>query len=157
MANQIERASQRTTLTCKLVPRLSAGIEYNPSSDQISALANWLALEERKRRPALIFGTSSDRIGTPFGQSYYATVSKSLKESTGWPVAPYAGAAYGTYDDRLRAIGGANFAFSDRFSAMMIFDGVHLHEMGSYHLGRHTFSLLLVRSHDPGLSYSVSF
>ena len=32
-----------------------------------------------------------------------------------------------------------------------------IHEMVSLSLGRHTLSLLLVRSHNPGVSYSVTF
>jgi hypothetical protein len=102
-------------------------------------------------------GTSSDRIGTPSRQSFYATVSKGLKGETGLPIAHYAVLAYGTFEDRLRAIGGLNVAFTERWSAMLIFDGVHLHEMFSYSWGRHTFSALLVRGHDLGVSYSVAF
>jgi hypothetical protein len=37
---------------------------------------NWLAVPETTKTPALIVGTSSDRIGTPGGQSFYATASK---------------------------------------------------------------------------------
>ncbi len=157
MANQIPRASARTTLTYKLHPTLSAGMEWNPSADKFSPLANWLALGETARRPALILGTSSDRIGTPSGQSFYGTFSKNLKRETGLPIAPYAGLAYGTYESRLRPIGGVNVGFTEALTALLIFDGVHLHEMVSYARGRHTFSLLLIRSNDPGISYSVTF
>ena len=155
--NQIPRAGTRLTLSYKLHPAFSAGLEYNPRAGKVSPLANWLALHETARRPALIVGTSSDRIGTPSGQSFYATVSKGLKRETGLPVAPYAGLAYGTFESRLRAIGGLNVVFTERWSAMLIFDGVHLHEMFSYSRGRHTVSALLVRGHDFGVSYSVSF
>ena len=116
-----------------------------------------MALDETARRPALIFGTSSDRIGTPTGQSYYATVSKNLKRHTGLPIAPYAGLAYGTYEDKLRPIGGLNINITDRWTGLLIFDGVHLHEMLGYSLGRHTFSFILIRSNDPGVSYSMTF
>jgi hypothetical protein len=47
-----------------------------------------LAIPETDRRPALILGTSSDRIGTPDGQSFYATFSKNLKRETELPIAP---------------------------------------------------------------------
>ncbi len=157
MANQIPRAGTRTTLTYRFHPRFTAGLEYNPRADKVSPLANWLAIDETLRRPAVILGTSSDRIGTPSGQSYYATVSKNLKRETGLPIAPYIGVAYGTYEDRLRAIGGTSIGFTERLNAMLIFDGVHLHEMITYARGRHAFSFILIRGNDPGVSYSITF
>jgi hypothetical protein len=61
--------------------------------------------------PAVIFGTNSDRIGTPTGQSFYGTVSKDLKPHACLPVAPYAGIAFGTYEDQWCPIGGVNIRF----------------------------------------------
>ena len=157
IANQIDRAKLRTTLTYRFVPTFSAGIEYNPIAGKVSPLANWLAMKETMKRPALILGTSSDRIGTPEGQSFYATFSKSLKRETRLPIAPYIGAAYGTYEDRLRPIGGLNIGFTEQLTALAIFDGVHVHPVVSYARERHVFSLLLVRGRHPGVSYSISF
>ena len=155
--NQIERASIRTTLTYRLHPTLTAGIEYNPRADKVSPLVNWLAVSETARRPAVILGTSSDRIGTPSGQSFYATLSKNLHRETGLPVAPYAGLAYGTYEDRLRAIGGLNIYFTEETSGLIIFDGVHVHPTVNFSHGRHVFSVVFIRARDPGVSYSISF
>ena len=140
-----------------MLPELSAGIEYNPRAGKVSPLANWLAISETKRRPALILGTSSDRIGTPHGQSFYATVSKNLKRETRLPIAPYGGVAYGTYDDRARLIGGLNVGFTEQLTALVIFDGVHVHPMMSFSYERHVFSFILVRGRNPGVSYSISF
>ena len=123
----------------------------------MSPLANWLALEETAKRPALVAGTSSDRIGTPSGQSFYATLSKNLKRETGLPIAPYAGLAYGTYEDRLRPIGGLSLGFTERFSALVVYDGVNYHPMLNWSRGRHAASLILVDRRDPGVSYSVTF
>jgi hypothetical protein len=144
-------------LTYKFLPTLSAGIEYNPRAGKVSPLANWLAVSETARRPALMLGTSSDRIGTPSGQSFYATVSKNLKRETRLPLAPYAGVAYGTYEDRLRPIGGLNIGFVEEVTALIIFDGVHVHPMLNFSRGRHIASFILVRGRDPGVSYSISF
>jgi hypothetical protein len=157
IANQIDRATLRTTLTYRFIPTFSAGIEYNPLAGRVSPLANWLAVKETLNRPALILGTSSDRIGTPEGQSFYATFSKSLKRETRLPIAPYIGVAYGTYEDRLRPIGGLNIGFTEQLTALAIFDGVHVHPLLSYSKERHVFSFLLVRGRHPGLSYSISF
>jgi hypothetical protein len=138
------------------MPGLSAGIEYNPRARKVSPLANWVAISETKNRPALVVGTSSDRIGTPMGQSFYATVSKNLKRETKLPIAPYAGLAYGTYEGRLRPIGGLNIGFTEQFTGLVIFDGVHVHPMLNYSYGRHVFSFMLVRGRNPGASYSIS-
>ncbi len=86
----------RTTLTYKFHPRVQAGIEYNPRASEFKPLANILVLTETRRRPALMVGTSTDRIGTPSGQSFYATFSKNLQRETGLPIAPYVGVSYGT-------------------------------------------------------------
>lgn len=59
--DQIDRAKLRTTLTYRFHPRFALGIEYNPLEGDVSPLANWLAVEEKARRPALMLGTSSDR------------------------------------------------------------------------------------------------
>jgi hypothetical protein len=157
IANQIDRATWRNTLTYRLHPRLTAGIEYNPLAEKVSPIANLVAITETHARPALILGTSSDRIGTPSGQSYYATLSKNLKHHTGLPLAPYVGVAYGTFDDRARAIGGLNISFGDRWSSTILFDGVRVHPLLNYTHGRHQFGFILERGRNPGGSYSISF
>jgi hypothetical protein len=157
IANQIDRAKWRNTLTYRFHPRFTAGIEYNPLAKKVSPLANLVAITETHTRPALILGTSSDRIGTPFGQSFYATLSKNLKHHTGLPVAPYVGVAYGTFDDRARAIGGLNINFSERWSSTVLFDGVRVHPLLNYTYGRHQFGFILERGRNPGGSYSISF
>jgi hypothetical protein len=157
IANQIDRARWRNTLTYRFHPRFTAGVEYNPLAGKVSPLMNLLVMTEAKRRPALIVGTSSDRIGTPSGQSFYATFSKSLKRETGLPIAPYAGVAYGTYEDRLRPIGGLNLTFGDNWSSTIVFDGVRVHPLINYTRGRHVVSVIMERGRNPGASYSVSF
>ena len=157
IANQIDRAKWRNTLTYRFHPRVTAGVEYNPLAKKVSPLANVVAMTETHVRPALILGTSSDRIGTPSGQSFYATFSKSLKHATGLPIAPYVGVAYGTYEDRARIIGGLNMTLSNRWSSTILFDGVRIHPLLNYTQGRHQFGVILERGRNPGASYSISF
>jgi hypothetical protein len=157
LTNQIDRAKLRTTLTYRLHPRLSVGVEYNPLADDVHPLANLVAITETERRPALILGTSSDRIGTPKGQTYYATVSKNLSNELKLPLAPYVGIAYSSYEDRFLAIGGLNINFTDSFSSQIIFDGVKVHPTLNYTRGRHAFTFLLAQAKNPGVSYSISF
>jgi hypothetical protein len=154
---QIDRATWRNTLTYRFHPRVTAGIEYNPLAEKVSPLANVVAIIETHRRPALIFGTSSDRIGTPSGQSFYATLSKNLKHATKLPLAPYVGVAYGTYEDRARVIGGLNINLESGWSSTILFDGVRVHPLINYTRGRHQFGVIMERGRHPGISYSVSF
>lgn len=157
LTNQIPRAAVRTTLTYRFHPRLTAGVEYNPRVGEVGVIANFLALTETKNRPALMFGTSTDRIGTPSGQSFYVTLSKSLKRETGLPIAPYVGAAFGTFDDRLRPVGGLNIFLPKGFSILATYNGVNVHPLLTFSHGRHSFSLIMVKGRDPGMSYSVAF
>jgi len=138
-------------------PRVELGIEFNPKAEQVSPLANVRVLNETASRPAVMVGTSSDRIGTPEGQSIYATVSKDLSRELGVPIGPYVGVAYGTFEDRARLIGGANISFGRGISSLLIFDGVHFHPTFSYHRGRHGASVLFARSKDIGISYNIRF
>jgi hypothetical protein len=159
--NVVPRAQLRTTLTYRFHPRLTAGIEFNPRAtqpgDRVNPLLNWVALTETQRRPALIVGTSSDRIGTPSGQSFYATLSKNLKRKTRLPLAPYAGVAYSTHEHRWLPLAGLNVFFTRSVSGLVIFDGVRVHPLLNYTRGRHAFSFVLAFANKPGVSYSVSF
>lgn len=157
LANQIDRATWRNTLTYQLHRKLSMGIEYNPLAHDVGPLANWVPLPETEHRPALMFGTSSDRIGTPHGRSFYGTVSKNLEAWVKWPVSPYVGTAYGTYEDEWRPIAGGTVDVWKGFSAQTIYDGMSLHGLINYAYQRHVFSLVLVGWKDPGISYSISF
>ena len=157
IAKQIDRATWRNTLTYRFHPRFTAGVEYNPLAGKVSPLANLVVITETHQRPAVIIGTSSDRIGTPYGQSFYATVSKNLKRHTGLPISPYVGVAHGTYDDRTRAIGGLNIAIAERWTTTVLFDGVRVHPIVNYTFGRHQFGAIFERGRHPGASYSISF
>jgi len=141
-----------------VLPRLSLGVEHNPRSSDTNPLANWVAVTETTRRPAVIFGTSSDRIGTPDGQAYFVTVSKDLGSVIGWPLAPYVGASHGTFDDRTRAIGGLRARFGRGWSSTVIYDGEEVHPTVDFRFaGRHVLTAMWVATEDFGLAYSVAF
>ena len=157
LSNQIPRAAVRTTLTYKFHPRILAGIEYNPRASEVRPLVNIVLLTETETRPAIMVGTSTDRIGTPAGQSFNATLSKNLHRETGLPISPYVGLTYGTFEDRLRPIGGFSVALNEKFSLVTTFDGVRIHPLLSFTHGRHALSLIMVKGRQPGMSYSVVF
>ncbi|MGH9968341.1 MAG: hypothetical protein ACREBG_11015 [Pyrinomonadaceae bacterium] len=157
MTKQIPRAAVRTTLTYRFHPRLQLGIEYNPRAGEFAPLANLLILTETERRPALMLGTSTDRIGTPSGQSFYATLSKNLHRETGLPIAPYVGASFGTFDHRGRPIGGLSVFLNKNFSLLVTYNGVNVHPLLIFSHNRHALSLIMVKGRDPGMSYSITY
>ena len=131
-------------------------MNFLSEEEKVNPLANWLAVKETKVRPALIFGTSSDRIGTPTGQSFYGTLSKDLKPHTQIPIAPYVGVAFGTYEDKFRPIGGVNIRFPKNFSSLIIYDGVKVHPTASWSWRNLVFTFLLTAGKDPGMGVSVA-
>jgi hypothetical protein len=131
----VDRARLRFTATYAINERLSLGIEANPLDDDYGPLANWRVLDETARRPALILGTSSDRIGTPSGRAVFATLSKDLESWSGLPIAPYAGIAFGDYagiafgeyEDEWREVAGLRIRWAERLTTTSLWDGVNLH------------------------------
>jgi len=151
----------RTTLTYRFLPRFTAGIEYNPLADDVGPIANWLAVTETENRPAVMLGTSSDRIGTPHGRAFYATASKDLEDSTGLPIAPYAGVSYGTFDDEAVGIGGLVIRWQERWFSTHMWDGHNLHHLLETTLDHgQTVGLIVVHldgEYDVGVSYTLGF
>ncbi len=153
----LDRAKWRNTLMWHPHHRITLGVEYNPLADDVHPLANLTLLEETGDRPAIILGTSSDRIGTPDGQAYYLTVSKDLEKWTGLPVAPYAGVSYGTWDDEAVPIGGLNIRLTKELSAMAIFDGHKVHPTVSWTKGDWTFGVMMAFGKEPGAFFNYRF
>lgn len=123
-----------------------AGVEYNPLDDDVGLLANWRVVDETQERPAVVLGTSSDRIGTPRGRAVYVTLSKDLERWTGLPVAPYVGTSYSGFDDEFLPVGGLSIRWAERFSTTHLYDGDNLHHLGTYRLeGGASVGLLLVQ------------
>lgn len=148
----------RATLIYRLHPRVHFGIEYNPKVAEVHPLLTLIPVTETKNRPAVIFGISSDRIGTPKGSSFYLTASKDLEQWTGLPIAPYGGIVYGTYDHRWRPIGGLFARFPHRFTGLVQFDGVKVHPSLTYTFNdTHSLTFLMIRGKSPGVTYTFSF
>ena len=144
------------TLTYQVLPELSIGAEYNPAANDFGPLANWRVLRETERRPALILGTSSDRIGTPDGRAYYATLSKDLEAATSLPVAPYIGASYGEFDHETVGIAGLFIRWDERLSSTHLWDGHNLHHVLSHALEEGPSVGLVIADQDGDYSLGVT-
>jgi hypothetical protein len=148
----IDRATHRTVLMHRFGRDFKAGVEWNAQASEVGVVANWRAVGETEKRPALIFGTSSDRIGTPSGQSYYATVSKSFAR-----VAPYAGVSWSEYEERLLYPFGLNVALGKGWSAMLMNDGVHTHLSATYARRNVSLTVLAVERKNFGITVGTTF
>jgi hypothetical protein len=157
IANQIDRATWRNTLMHRVSDDLQLGAEYNPLADDLGVIGNWRMQRETARRPALILGTSSDRIGTPRGRAYYLTLSKDLKPVNGWRFSPYAGLLWSEHDHKFRVPLGASIPVGKGFTLNPTFDGFAFHAMASYAWQRYSFTGILVRTRDPGFAFTVGF
>ena len=134
-------------------PDLQLGVEYNPLGEDVGLLANWRVLRESKSTPAIMVGTSSDRIGTPRGRAYYMTVSKEVADDLG----VYVGVMYGEHENKIRIPAGVSYRFDDKWSALFAYDGVNGHPMVTYSWDRYNLTFLMVGSKYPGLSFGVGF
>jgi len=158
LAGQVDRAAVRATLIYRLHPRFHIGVEYNPKVGEVHPLITFIPVTETKNRPAVIFGISSDRIGTPSGTSVYLTASKDLQHWTGLPIAPYGGIVYSSYDKKFRPIGGLNIRIRDNLTSLIQFDGVKVHPSLTYTFNdTHALTFLMIRGTRPGVTYTFSF
>lgn len=157
-----DRARERWTLSYRLTDRFQAGLEFNPLDDDWGPIGNYTALTETEKRPALILGTSSDRIGTDRGQAYYGTLSKSLAPWLDLPLAPYAGAAFRDSEDDWEPVAGLNYwLFDHKLSVTHIWDGENLHLTLDYPWKRAVLGLVVAQQEDPheneGKDYFLGF
>jgi hypothetical protein len=148
----------RSTLIYRWKRRIHFGVEYNPKVGEVHPLLTLIPVTETRNRPAIIFGYSSDRIGTPKGDSFYLTASKDLENWTGLPIAPYGGIVYGTYEHRFRPIGGMAIRFTPKLTSLIQFDGIKVHPSVTYTFNdTHGFTFLMIRGTHPGMTYTFSF
>ena len=158
MKGQVDRAAVRMTLMYRWHPRVHFGLEYNPRVGEVHPLLTLIPVTETETRPAVIFGISSDRIGTPRGTSFYLTASKDLEHWTGLPIAPYAGVVYGTYEKEFRPIGGLNIRLRRNLTSLIQFDGHKLHPGVTYTFNdTHALTFMMIRLKEPGMTYTFSF
>lgn len=129
------------------------GLEYNPLGEDLGLIVNWRLLKETGSSPAIVVGTSSDRIGTPTGRSYYVTVSKEVADGLGI----YVGAMYGEFEDKIRIPAGLSYRFDEKWSFLFAYDGVNGHPMLTYSWDRYNLTFLAAGSKYPGISFGVGF
>lgn len=149
------RPRWRATAGCRVIPTLQLGVEYNPEVGEVGPLVTWFLLTETERRPALFFGTSSDRIGSPEGkQSYYATGAKYLP----WlRTSPYASLNYSEWDREVNLPFGANIELGHGLAVRPMYDGHRTHLLGTYATERFSATAIWAWLERAGVAVSVGF
>jgi hypothetical protein len=118
-------------------------------------IANWFAVRETDRLPAVIFGTSSDRIGTPRGkQAYYVTFSKQVGRL---PIAPYLSINYSSTDRGINLPFGASIQVGSQFTLTPMYDGHASHTMLTWSGKHESFSLIAAWNRRFGVAFGYAF
>ncbi|QDU86294.1 hypothetical protein Pla163_34450 [Planctomycetes bacterium Pla163] len=122
-----ERSRIGLVATYALTERLTVGVEASPKKGEVGPLALYRVQDETADRPAVVVGTSSDRIGTPQGRAFWVTASKSLEPQLDFPLAPYVGLAWGDFEDEFEVLAGVRIDWSRGISTTSLWDGENLH------------------------------
>lgn len=131
MDTSLDRPQWRFTANYRLHHRLQLGVELNPKAEEVGPLATLFLLTETETRPALFFGTSSDRIGSPSGeQSYFMTASKYVPQVR---TSFYCSLNYSEWDEEINIPFGAGVELGRGVSVRPMFDGDRQHVMLSYY------------------------
>jgi hypothetical protein len=143
------------TLDRRVLPSLSIGLEYNPVVGEFVPRGNLYLQTETDSRPALIAGSSSDRIGTPEGnQAYFLTASKRIP---GTPFAPYLGINYSEFDRGLNFPFGLTLNLHEKWSVLGMYDGQRSHLLLNYRAKGYVLSLMWIWLERVGVSFSTGF
>ena len=151
----IDRPKWRTTLSYRFAPTFQAGLEYNAAVGEADPIANWYAIRETDSSPALILGTSSDRIGTPRGrQAVFLTASKQIGNL---PIAPYVSLNYSGADRRFNYPFGAAIQIAEVWTLMPMYDGQRAHTTLTWSGKNLSISLLYIWNRRLGVSLGTYF
>lgn len=146
-----DRSRLLHTVSVRTGEDVAVGVDYSPLNGSAGFVANWRLFRETDNAPAVIVGTSADRIGTTDGRAYYVTLSKELAPNLG----VYVGALYAERPDEIRVPAGAYYRLDDSWSAQLSYDGKNLHPMATYAWDNHSLSLMMVGGKYPGLRWSM--
>ena len=171
------KSRHRWTLDYMLTDNLSIGIERAGSDSRVGPTtsiddglfdwlrdsdgdatilprATWFVTPDRENHPSLTVGFASDRLSTPRGQAFFATVGKSIPES---PFTPFVSVKTNTFEGRTVFPFGVNYYMNDGWAIQAINDGDYSHVLLTKMLTSASVSLLYARTQYWGFSVAVGF
>lgn len=138
----------------RLNPRLTFGLEYTPSSEEVLPRATWFATPAKGELPSVSLGWTSDRLSTPKGQAVFMTFSKALD---GAPLTLISSLKWSTDKSRLAFPFGANLRFGDRHVLQAVNDGEYTHLLFTRLEDEFSASLMLARTKYLGVHLTFQF
>lgn len=154
LASGPEDARRRWTLDKSLNPRLTVGLEYTPSQNEVLPRATWFATPAKGSLPSVALGWTSDRLSTPKGQAVFMTFSQHIPES---PVTLISSLKWSTDKSRLAFPFGANLKLGDQAVLQAIHDGDYTHLLLTRIERGWSASFVLARTRYPGMHFSYQF
>ncbi|MFZ4781591.1 MAG: hypothetical protein ACOYLC_04690 [Armatimonadaceae bacterium] len=149
----------RTTLTGRVSPRFQVGVEFNASAPQekLNPVGNYFVQTETSSRPGVTAGFSSDRIGTPYGMSYFVSAQKQLGGESG-RLAPYIGLSYSEYGREVLMPFGASLGLRDDLVLLPMCDGKYAHTTLTW-FGKRGESISLISAFNKrfGIAFARNF
>ncbi len=138
-----------------MAPRLQLGVEFNAVVEEVNPLVTFFLLTENDRRPGLFLGTSSDRIGSPAGETaYYATASKFFPEVG---LSAYLSLNYSEWDEAINFPWGGGLDLGRGLVGRYMYDGQESHALLDYYRGDYGISLMWIWLEQFGVSLHGGF
>lgn len=141
----------------RLHPRLNVGVEWNPGETEVGPLATLFLRTESHRWPAVTLGTSSDRIGTPKGETSVFLTAAKRWPSPDVPLSGYVSLNWSEFDDGFNLPFGGSLHLGDDYDLRTMYDGRRTHLLASASRGRWTVTALWIWFEHAGLSIATGF
>ena len=140
-----------------IAPRFDVGLGYGVKREKAIWNARFQVIMENERRPGIIIGAGSVRIGKS-DQSLYLHITKSWEISETFALRMTSGVANLVPEyDKTYGLGGLTFSIAEKYSPFITFDGVEFHEGFAWiPLDWLTISALLIESKDPAFSFGIN-
>lgn len=112
---------------------------------------------ETATKPGVIAGFSSDRIGTPYGMSYFVSAQKQLGGEAG-RLAPYIGLSYSEYGREILMPFGTSIGLRDDLVLLPMSDGKYAHTTITWFGKRgESFSIIAAFNKRLGIAFARNF
>ncbi len=140
-----------------IAPRFDVGLGYGVKREKAFWNARFQVIMENERRPGIILGAGSVRIGKS-DQSVYLHITKSWEISEMFALRMTSGVANLVPEyDKIYGLGGLTFSIAEKYIPFFSYDGVEFHEGFAWiPLDWLTVSALLVESKDLAFSVGIN-
>lgn len=152
MAIQQLDARHRVTLDRAVTPRLTMGLEWNPSTGEVQPRGSWFATPQTRTAPSVALGATADRLSTARGHAAFATFAYRPEGSR---LTPFVSFKYATASRMGAFPFGANLDLGRGLTFQAQNDGEYTHLVLSRSDAGSTVAVHLARTRHPGLQITL--